>query len=317
MNAKEYDAKGEIRKFYENKRISLLTKHGKERIIAPILAEAVGCQVKLAPGYDTDQLGTFTREIPRIDNQINTARKKARIGMDLLGLSLGMASEGSFGPDPFTGLMPWNRELIVLIDDDMETEIIGQAQGPGNQQHLLTSDWQEAVKFATRVGFPDQYLIVRPENDNNPKIHKDINEWPKFESIFFSVAGVSATGQVFIETDGRAHGNPERRKMIAKATEDLVNNNGLFLSCLRHTWFFGGSSGCQVFHARTAEGPQGLFMQNYGCAKNAESMRRVKLLNRNGLTLCTVIFVIHNSTVRKADGKNPYEEDIQKIEHGK
>lgn len=58
-------------------------------------------------------------------------------------------------------------------------------------------------------------------------------------------------------------------------------------------------------------------MQNYGCAKNAESMRRVKLLNRNGLTLCTVIFVIHNSTVRKADGKNPYEEDIQKIEHGK
>lgn len=228
MNTKEYEAKGEIRKFYENKPISLLTKHKKEKIIAPILAEATGCHMTLVLGYDTDQLGTFTREIPRIDNQIDTARKKARIGMDLLGLSLGMASEGSFGPDPFTGLMPWNRELIVLIDDDMETEIIGQAQGPGNQQYLITSDWQEAVKFATKVGFPDQYLIVRPENGNNPKIHKDINEWSKFESIFFSVASVFATGQVFIETDGRAHGNPERRKMIAKAAEDLVNNMGSF-----------------------------------------------------------------------------------------
>ena len=185
MNLTEHDAKCEIRKFYDNKRISLLTKHGKEKIIAPLLAEAAGCQVELVPGYDTDQLGTFTREVPRVDNQIDTARKKARIGMDLLGLSLGMASEGSFGPDPFMGLMPWNRELIVLIDNEAKTEIVGQAEGPGNQQHLLTSDWQEAVKFATTVGFPEQYLIVRPENANDPRIRKDIYEWQKYESVFF------------------------------------------------------------------------------------------------------------------------------------
>lgn len=223
MNSMIYDAKSGIEKFYKNKCVSLLTKHRKERIISPILAEAVGCQIKLAPGYDTDRLGTFTREIPRIDSQIETVRKKARIGMDLLGVSLGMASEGSFGPDPFTGLMPWNRELIILIDNDMETEIIGQAQGPGNHQHLLTSDWQEAVKFAIRVGFPAQHLIVRTENDDNLNICKDIDEWPKYESIFFSVSSRSSTGKIVIETDGRAHGNPERRKMITKATKDLVD----------------------------------------------------------------------------------------------
>lgn len=222
MNPTECNAINEKINFYKDKSISLLTKHKKEEIIAPILEEAFGCQVKLAVGFDTDQLGTFTRETSRVDNQLDTARKKARIGMELMGSSVGIASEGSFGPDPFTGFIPWNRELVILIDNDLKIEIVGQAQGPGTHQQLLTSDWQEAAEFATKIGFPAQQLVARPENEDDLRIRKDINEWKQFEYIFASLSAVTAAGKVFIETDGRAHGNPARRTMIAKASQDLI-----------------------------------------------------------------------------------------------
>ncbi|HSM26634.1 MAG TPA: hypothetical protein VK855_00855, partial [Thioalkalivibrio sp.] len=51
----------------------LLTRHGKERVIAPMLESALGCRVDLVDGFDTDQLGTFTREIPRAGTQLEAA----------------------------------------------------------------------------------------------------------------------------------------------------------------------------------------------------------------------------------------------------
>ncbi len=207
---------------YANRCISLLTQHGKEKVMVPLLEQAFACQVVHVQGYDTDQLGTFTREIPRIDNQIGTARNKARIGMRLAGVSLGIASEGAFGPDPFMGIMPWNRELIVLIDDEEQIEIVGEAQGPGNHRHLLTSDWSEALRFAETAGFPEQRLIIRPDNEYDTRIQKDISEFHLYEKAFLTAAGHSRKGQVFIETDGRAHANPLRMKMISKAAQDVI-----------------------------------------------------------------------------------------------
>ncbi|MHB8354650.1 MAG: hypothetical protein ACYDCF_09505, partial [Burkholderiales bacterium] len=64
---------------YAGQAVSLLTQHGKERGIASVLGVALGCRVERVAGYDTDQLGTFTREIPRPGTQIEAARKKARL----------------------------------------------------------------------------------------------------------------------------------------------------------------------------------------------------------------------------------------------
>jgi len=72
-----------------------LTQHGKEGVIASVLDTALGCRVERVTGYDTYLLGTFTRDIPRVGMQLEAARKKARIGMQLSSLSLGLASEGS------------------------------------------------------------------------------------------------------------------------------------------------------------------------------------------------------------------------------
>ena len=71
---------------YRGQTIALLTQHGKERVIAPALEPALGCHIQLVTGYDTDQLGTFTRDKPRPGSQLEAARRKVRIGMALSGL---------------------------------------------------------------------------------------------------------------------------------------------------------------------------------------------------------------------------------------
>jgi hypothetical protein len=91
---------------YSGRRVALLTQHGKERVIAPVLDAARDCRVEWVNGFDTDLLRTFTGDIPRTGSQLEAARRKARIGMELSGLPLGRASGGAFGPDPMAGLFP-------------------------------------------------------------------------------------------------------------------------------------------------------------------------------------------------------------------
>ncbi len=61
---------------YVGERIALLTQHGKERVIAPALEGPLGCFVELVSGYDTDQLGIFTRETPRRGSQLDAAARR-------------------------------------------------------------------------------------------------------------------------------------------------------------------------------------------------------------------------------------------------
>ena len=63
---------------------SLLTKHGKEKVIGEVLNAEVDCFVEHTDTYDTDLLGTFTQETARYGSQLDAARKKATIGMELL-----------------------------------------------------------------------------------------------------------------------------------------------------------------------------------------------------------------------------------------
>ena len=62
---------------YYNQRVALLTKHAKEDVIALTLKKLLGCSVEKVDGFDTDLLGTFTRDIARDGNQLEAARKKA------------------------------------------------------------------------------------------------------------------------------------------------------------------------------------------------------------------------------------------------
>ena len=207
---------------YSGRQVALLTQHGKERVLAPVLAAALGCRVERVAGYDTDLLGTFTRDIPRTGTQLAAARKKARIGMELAGLPIGLASEGSFGPDPFTGMFPWNVEFLIWIDDGLGIEVVGIAEGTSNSAHVLTASWEEAEAFARRAGFPEHHLVVRPEGEDDPRIRKGLADWADLQAAFDWSLDQSESRCVFIEIDLRANANPTRMDNIRLAAEDLA-----------------------------------------------------------------------------------------------
>ena len=206
---------------YRSQRVALLTQHGKQDVIAPALHSAVACNVERVAGIDTDLLGTFTREIPRAGTQREAARHKARLGMARAGLPLGIASEGAFGPDPMMGMLPWNVELLVWIDNVRGIEVTASAQGAANFAHLKTDDWDAVQQFAQQWRFPDHHLVMRPEQDGDPRIRKGVASWPALEAAFHWAQQRSSTALVFIETDMRADANPTRMQAIQRAALEL------------------------------------------------------------------------------------------------
>lgn len=207
---------------YAGKTVAFLTQHGKENLIGPMLQTALGCQVVRAEGYDTDQLGTFSGEIARVEGQVQTARTKARIGMELSGASLGLASEGSFVADPFGGLMPWNIEVLVWIDDEQQLDIVGMAQGPARSQHRALRWLPDLEKFAHEAGFPEHHLILRPQSETDLRMHKGLSDWKSLKQAFADCQQASSNQLVYAENDHRAFCNPTRQHMIQRAAEDLI-----------------------------------------------------------------------------------------------
>lgn len=207
---------------YAGERIALLTQHGKEQVLAPVLEPALGCRIVRVDGFDTDRLGTFTRDIPRAGTQRDAALRKARLGMELSGLPIGLASEGGFGPDPFVGVLPWNVEMLVLVDDRLGIEITATAQAPGRSAHLRSGDWAELEAFARREGFPQHALVMRPHDQDDPRVHKGISTWLALEAAFAECAAASPEGCVFVEHDLRAFANPTRMANIGNAARELL-----------------------------------------------------------------------------------------------
>lgn len=206
---------------YKNERVALLTKHSKERVLGPILYDTLGCEVLHVDSYDTDLLGTFTREIARQGTQVEAARKKAQIALELSGLEIAVASEGSFGPDPYSGILAWNIECLVWIDAKHSLEIVAMAQGKSNLRHATLREWQECESFATTVSFPAHYIIIRPE-ETSSQMRKGISTWSELKEAFAWAQEISSDGSVFIETDMRAFANPTRMQIIAEAADALA-----------------------------------------------------------------------------------------------
>lgn len=206
---------------YAGQRIALLTQHGKERVMGPLFADALGARLELATGFDTDTLGTFTREVPRPGSQLEAARRKALTGMELLGLDVGVASEGSFGPGP-VAFCTWNVELIVLIDRTRGLEIVGRASGPGHHVHAPVRDRLGLDQVAREAGFPGHGLVVRPDDEHDPRVRKGITDRSALYAAFDEAMAASRTSIVFVESELRAHLNPTRMDVIRRATEDLV-----------------------------------------------------------------------------------------------
>lgn len=209
-------------KRYAGQTAAFLTQHGKETLVAPILEPFLGCDIQLINGYDTDQLGTFSGEVKRLDNQIETARKKARIGAELSGLPLAIASEGAFVPDPLGGLMAWNIEVVLWLDTASGFEVIGLAQGPTLSLNKAVQKFSELEIFANNAGFPAHHLVLRPQTESDLRIHKGVSDWDRLQQTFNECQSQSTNGWVYVEHDHRSSCHPTRQAMITRAVHDLV-----------------------------------------------------------------------------------------------
>lgn len=205
------------------RRAALLTKHKKEEVIKPVLEKGAGLHIIVEADYDTDQFGTFTREIARLGSQLEAARYKAQKGMELKGLDLGVASEGSFGPHPSIPFLPLNREIVILVDAAEKLEICGACQNSNtNYASEVVENFAQAEIFAHKALFPSHHLVLRPDHGEHCSIVKGVNNWECLrEAVSWAIAK-SVTGKAFLETDMRAYANPSRMQNIKGAAEDLV-----------------------------------------------------------------------------------------------
>ena len=208
---------------FSKRSVSLLTKHGKEKVIGEVLNTEVDCFVQHTDAYDTDLLGTFTQETARYGSQLDAARKKASIGMELLKLDLGLANEGAFTNDPYIGSIPWNNELLVLIDRKHQLELTGFASGPAQNESSYVTHWEELKKFADSALFPSHLLVIKPTDEYHPQSRKGIQDLAELKDAFDWAKSLSSKGIVYVENDLRAFANPTRMENIRKAAIDLVN----------------------------------------------------------------------------------------------
>jgi hypothetical protein len=99
---------------YRNEHVLLASKHEKERVIRPIFHDKIGCTLYTSD-FDTDQFGTFTGEIPRIQNAYQTCILKARAAAIAADCFFSIASEGSFGAHPAIPFLASDHEIMEGI----------------------------------------------------------------------------------------------------------------------------------------------------------------------------------------------------------
>ena len=204
---------------------ALATMHGKESVITPVVNAGLGLIISVPADFDTDRFGTFTRDVARAGDQLESARAKARAAMDETGLDLAIASEGSFGSHPSVPFLPSSLEIVLLVDTKHGIEVMGQYRSSTTRvqsQAVRTAD--EAVHIAQSWGFPEQGVIVRSSKDGARGIYKEIRTTEELKHVSTTLLAKWLTRSIFLETDMRAHRCPARMESIKEATKDLVKN---------------------------------------------------------------------------------------------
>ena len=211
---------------FAGRRAVIVTKHGKERALDPLLRGRLGMYTEVLQ-LDTDRFGTFTGEVARAGSQLDALREKLRAGAEATPYdAVIVASEGSFSVDPYFPIVTLDIELVGLYDPSGEIEIVGRAIAPAAHAFSAEVTDENALAHAlTRIGFPDHAAVLHDGLD----IHKGLRERGRIGSLVRAAWRRGVTPR--IESDARAFMNPTRMALIAAACEDAL---ALALSrCLR------------------------------------------------------------------------------------
>lgn len=206
---------------YEGAIAVLATKHGKGRLIAPVMRERLGMQVVEA-AVDTDQFGTFAGDRPRVEPPVPTAIAKARLGMQRSGIPMGLASEGTIGPDPVALFFTTDTEVLVLVDDERGMVVWEEFRSPAiRAASAMVGPEDDLEELLGRAGFPAHRLICQPSSATRP-VHKGIDSLVELRQAIAACAEASSDGLARVGSDFRAQCSPSRQLIIKQVAVRLA-----------------------------------------------------------------------------------------------
>ena len=207
---------------YFGKRALLTSKHQKLKLFQRTFMDYLNLNIDELP-LDTDILGTFTGEIERTATPLHTAIKKAELGLDATGLTLGIASEGSIGADPHIPWIQCDYELAILVDRERELVISESYKSNEIVAATITARRDEDLTaFLEKADFPHHGLIVRTFAGEHSHSRKGIHDISSLRESMETLAELSPTQQVVIESDFRAMHSPSRQRNISVAASRLA-----------------------------------------------------------------------------------------------
>ncbi|MEN9336433.1 MAG: hypothetical protein RLZZ500_1420 [Bacteroidota bacterium] len=205
------------------KKLCIATAHHKEIAIASVVEQGLGVECVVPAHLDTDSLGTFSGEISRKGNVLETLRAKCTLAMKKNPTDLVLASEGSFGAHPSSPFLPADYEMVLLVDVLNGKEYTGSYWTTDtNFSAAIIQSEDEMEAFLNRVGFPSHGVLLRKDAASFDPIFKGITAEDKLWHHYHYLK--DTFGTVYAETDMRAMYNPKRMFAIGKATENLVAN---------------------------------------------------------------------------------------------
>lgn len=209
--------------YYKNQQVLLASKHEKEKAIAEVFLNKLGCQL-CVEAFDTDQFGTFTGEVARPLTPYETCILKAKTAAEQFHYNLSLASEGSFGPHPSLPFVPCDHEIMVFIDRQNNWVIAEQLLSQTSNYAMITIDAQtDLADFLKQVDFPRHALTLQI-NSSKELIAKGIQD---SKSLFYSLQkGFARAQHLLLATDMRAMMNPTRMKVLAQLADKLATRIG-------------------------------------------------------------------------------------------
>lgn len=194
--------------------------HGKELVMKPLLKQYLQVDAMTVPGLDTDEFGTFSGEVPRRHDPVHTLRLKIHKALELTGQTLGIGSEGSFGPHPHLPFIAADQEWVMLVDLEHNLEIMDMCLSTETNFAVQeVSGLEDLRDFANRVSFPSHGIILREVQQPGAMV-KGIVSWEQLQGAYVALQGKGK--QIQAETDMRACFNPQRMRVIETATTALM-----------------------------------------------------------------------------------------------
>jgi hypothetical protein len=170
---------------FKNRLLVIATKHYKEKVIAPVFENEFGVKCFVPQDFDTDEWGTFSGEVERLNDPITTARTKCLEAMKAAKVDLAIASEGSFGPHPTIFFVSADDELTLFIDKKNNLEIVARELSTETNFNVTDIKTEaELMEFAKNAKFPSHGLIIRKSSNELKEIVKGITNKEQLKSTF-------------------------------------------------------------------------------------------------------------------------------------